>query len=358
MGVAEAEDPPVGRHLPVPAAVWRRRHAHDRGVERLAAHGAVEAGAAVVEDAAVRGHHPVAGAAVRRRHAHHGLVQAAPARRAREGGVAVAEDAAVGAHEVVAVARHPPQQHVLGPVGPGHRHRRGVDADGRGREVHRDVAGLPGRQVAVRRAQENTPCPPVWTAVMSMPSPEAHSSMFVVCVVPGRTEAFTPKGNTPTGSNGASWAQVKYGRVHGVTPYEELGRRGAVPHPHEDGRRVGAEDDVPVAPAPAPARRRAVDVGPARPVVVHPQRQGAPQRPRGGVGGGPLAPVGREGRVGVGVGAGLGVGVEVGGEPRDGGEAAVDPLQVGQDEELLGRRQGGPVAGQAHGASPSAWRSP
>ena len=39
----------------------------------------------------------------------------------------------------------------------------------------------------------------------------------MVVVVPGRTDAFTPKGNTPTGSNGASWAQVKYG-VSTVSP--------------------------------------------------------------------------------------------------------------------------------------------
>src|ERR1700722_12996221 len=69
----------------------------------------------------------------------------------------------------------------------------------------------PGARLQVVVFSENTPCPLVWTAAMSMLAPEAHSCMEVVVVVPGRTDAFTPKGNTPTGSNGASWAQVKYG---------------------------------------------------------------------------------------------------------------------------------------------------
>ena len=60
--VAEGEDAAVGGHQPVAAAVGRRRHAHDRLVERDASRRAPELRAAEGEDAAVGGHQPVAAA--------------------------------------------------------------------------------------------------------------------------------------------------------------------------------------------------------------------------------------------------------------------------------------------------------
>ena len=60
-GVAVVEDPAVGRHQPVAAAVGRGRHPDD-GLLVQAARRAVEHGVAVVEDPAVGGHQPVAAA--------------------------------------------------------------------------------------------------------------------------------------------------------------------------------------------------------------------------------------------------------------------------------------------------------
>ena len=69
-GVAEGEDPAVGRHQPVAAAVGRGRHADDGCVEVQAARGAVEDRVAEGEDPAVGRHQPVAAAVGRGRHAH------------------------------------------------------------------------------------------------------------------------------------------------------------------------------------------------------------------------------------------------------------------------------------------------
>ena len=102
--VAEAEDAAVGGDQPVAGAVGRRRHADDRLVQVLAAHGAEEAGVAEAEDAAVGGHQPVPVRARRHGHADHGLVETDAAGAAPEAGVAEVEDAAVGGHEAVAVA--------------------------------------------------------------------------------------------------------------------------------------------------------------------------------------------------------------------------------------------------------------
>ena len=93
----------------------------------------------------------------------------------------------------------------------------------------------PGARLQLVVFSENTPCPPVWTAVMSMLAPEAHSCMESVVVVPGRTDAFTPKGKTPTGSNGTSWAQVKYGTSTVSPPTKSWVVEGPYPTPMRAG---------------------------------------------------------------------------------------------------------------------------
>ena len=50
----------------------------------------------------------------------------------------------------------------------------------------------PAARLQLAVFMENTPCPPVWVAVTFIASPEAHSSMADLSVVPGRTDTFTP----------------------------------------------------------------------------------------------------------------------------------------------------------------------
>ena len=248
------------------------------------------------------------------------------------------------------MAGDPAQHDVLRAVGAGHRHRGGVDTHGRGREGDRDAAGCPGRQAATRRVHGEHTLP---TGLGRRDvhrlagSPQLHGRSVGR---PGQDRHVHAVGVDPHGQQRDLLGPGEVRGVHGVTTDEDLGGRRAVADPHEGGGGVGPEDDVPVAPATAATGGRAIEVGASRAVVVHPHRQGVAERRRRGPRAPPGGAVGREAGVGVGVGAGLGVRVEGGGEPLDGGEAPVDPLQVGQDEELLRRRQRRVVAGQAHGA--------
>ena len=102
-GVAEAEDASVGCHFPVPVAVGCRRHAHDRGVQGLAAHGP-RSWRRQAEDATVGRHFPVPLAVGRRRHAHDRRVKGLATHGSVEAGIAETEDASVGRHFPVPVA--------------------------------------------------------------------------------------------------------------------------------------------------------------------------------------------------------------------------------------------------------------
>ncbi len=302
-----------------------------------APHGAVEAGVAVVEDAAVPGHHPVAAAVMGGGHPDHGLVEDVPAHRAGEAGVAVAEDAPVGRHQVVAVARDGAQRHGLGPVGAGDLQRGAEGAEGRGREGQCQVACGAGRQVAVGAAElEDPPAADEGDGDVHALAggPELQGGGLRLA---GQDRVVDAVGEHADREQRDFLGPREVGGLRRVAAHEELGGRGAVADPHQGGRGVVTQDDVAVAPAPAPARDRAGRVGAARPVVVHPHGQGHAHRRRGGVSRATPVAVGREAWICVGVGAGLGVGVQVGRQPDDRGKATVDPLEVGQDEELLGR---------------------
>ncbi len=288
-----------------------------------------------------------------RGHPDHGLVEAVAAGRAVEGRVAVAEDATVGRGQVVAVARDGAQRDGLGPVGAGDLQRGGEDAEGRGREGDREVAGRARRKVAVRAAELEDPVPSAQArrdvhAFARRPQLDRRALRSA----PRQYRGVDAVGVDADGQQRHLLGPGEVGRVHGVTPDEHLGGRGPVAHAHQGGRLVLPQNDVAVAPAAAPTRGRAGRVGPARAVVVHPHGQRRHEGGRGGIVGATPVGVGREARITLGVGARLGVGVQVGGEARNGCEAPIDPLEVGQDEELLGRGQRGPVAGQAHGAQP------
>ena len=105
MGVAEGEDPAVGRDEPVARSRGARHGGDDRLVEVEGAGRAEEMGVAEGEDAAVGRHQPVARAAGGADGGDDRLVEVDGPRRAEEMGVAEGEDAAVGRDEPVARGR-------------------------------------------------------------------------------------------------------------------------------------------------------------------------------------------------------------------------------------------------------------
>ncbi len=103
-GVAEGEDPAVGRHQPVALSVVRRRHAHDGFAEGEVPRRAVELCVAEGEHLAVPGRHPVPRTARRGRHRHHRRLQVhlgEVAQVVEVGVVAEATQAAVAVEQVV-----------------------------------------------------------------------------------------------------------------------------------------------------------------------------------------------------------------------------------------------------------------
>ena len=75
----------------------------------------------------------------------------------------------------------------------------------------------PAARVHVAGATEKAPFPPLMYVRTLIASPEAHSSTDDVAVAPGAAASLTLNGKAPTGRNGVTWDQVKYG-VSEVSP--------------------------------------------------------------------------------------------------------------------------------------------
>ena len=250
------------------------------------------------------------------------------------------------------MARDAAQRNVLIPVWPADDQRGVVDADGRRVEVDAEVARAAGRQVALGRVEREhalTPALGEVDVLVLTGCPELDRRRLRRA---GRDRGVHPVGECP---DGEEWRHLRPGevrRVHRVSPHEELGGAVAVADPHEGRCGVLAQVDLPVIPAAGCTGGGAAHIGAARPVVVHPQGHGRAELRRRGVGAPTALGIRRKARIGAGVRSGLGVRVEVGGEPRNRRKAPVDPLQVGEYEQLLRRGQRAPGAGQAHGADP------
>ena len=109
--------------------------------------------------------------------------------------------------------------------------------------------------------------------------------MDEVCELPGQDRVVDPVGEDPDGQQRDHLGPGEVRGVRGVAAHEELRRRRAVADPHEGGRGVLAEDDVPVAPAPGPppeaGQSTLVPPGPSS--YIH-RASGRAQRRRRGVG--------------------------------------------------------------------------
>ena len=172
------------------------------------------------------------------------------------------------------MARDGAQRLVLGAVGAGDLQRGGEDAEGRGRERQRDVAGRSRRQVAVRAAEmeDALPADQGRRDVHALAGgPQLERGGLLSCrAAPIRR---CRRGTRRPGRNGTSWAQVKYGASVVSPPTNSWVVEGPSPTPMRAGAAYWPRMMSRWAQQPPPPDAGQSDVGASRPVVVHPHGQ-------------------------------------------------------------------------------------